>query len=75
VAYVGGGSLPDQAVPTWVVEVEAAGVGDTELAGRLRNGIPGVVGRLRDGKVVFDVRTVFDHQETALIEAVQQALR
>ncbi len=75
VAFVGGGSLPDQAAPTWVVEVESAGVGDADLAARLRTGIPAVVGRLRGGKVVLDLRTIFDHQEAALTEAVRQALR
>jgi L-seryl-tRNA(Ser) seleniumtransferase len=75
VAYVGGGSLPDQAMPTWVVEVEASNLGDADLASRLRTGTPAVVGRLRDGKVVLDVRTIFDHQESALTEAVGQALR
>jgi L-seryl-tRNA(Ser) seleniumtransferase len=73
VAYVGGGSLPDQAMPTWVVEVEAAGCSDAELARRLRLGVPAVLGRLRDGKVVLDVRTVFPEQEAALVEAVRQA--
>jgi L-seryl-tRNA(Ser) seleniumtransferase len=73
-AYVGGGSLPDQAMRTWVVELEAEGVGDAELARRLRLGSPAVMGRLRDGKVVLDVRTVFGHQEDALVEAVRRAL-
>jgi L-seryl-tRNA(Ser) seleniumtransferase len=57
-----------------VVEVEAAGVGDAELAHRLRTGEPAVVGRLRGGKVVLDVRTVFAEQEAALVEAVARTL-
>src|SRR5262249_61794866 len=69
VAYVGGGSLPDQAMPTWVVEVEARAVGDAELAYRLRAGDPAVMGRLRDGRLVLDVRTVFAEQEDELVEA------
>jgi L-seryl-tRNA(Ser) seleniumtransferase len=68
-AFVGGGSLPDQAMPTWVVEVEAQEIGDAELARRLRMGTPAVVGRLRDGKLVLDVRTVFPRQEPDLIAA------
>jgi len=56
-----------------VVEVEAA-VGDAELARRLRAGDPAVVGRLRKGKLVLDVRTVFPHQEDALVEAVLRAM-
>jgi L-seryl-tRNA(Ser) seleniumtransferase len=74
VAYVGGGSLPDQAMKSWVVEVEAASVGDAELARRLRLGTPAVMARLRDGKLVFDVRTIFPSQESPLVEAVRSAL-
>jgi L-seryl-tRNA(Ser) seleniumtransferase len=74
IAYVGGGSLPDQAVKTWVVELQAAGLSDAELAHRLRIGTPAVMGRLREGKVVLDVRTVFPHQEADLIGAVGAAL-
>ena len=74
VAYVGGGSLPDQRMKSWVVEIEPASVSDAELARRLRLGTPAVMARLRDGKLVLDVRTIFAHQETMLIEAVRQAL-
>jgi L-seryl-tRNA(Ser) seleniumtransferase len=73
VAYVGGGSLPDQAMPTWVVRVAPRDLSDAELAHRLRTGEPAVMGRLEGGKVVFDVRTVFAEQEDALVEAVRRA--
>jgi L-seryl-tRNA(Ser) seleniumtransferase len=74
VAYVGGGSLPDQAMKTWVVEVEARSLSDAELAHRLRMGTPAVMGRLRDGKVVFDVRTIFPQQEPDLVTALTHAV-
>jgi L-seryl-tRNA(Ser) seleniumtransferase len=73
VAYVGGGSLPDQKMASWVVEIAAHDLSDADLAHRLRLGDPAVVGRVRDGKVVLDVRTVFPHQEQALVHAVCQA--
>ena len=75
VAYVGGGSLPDQAMPTVVLEVEAASVSDAELGRRLRTGTPAVMGRLRDGKLLLDLRTVFAEQESLLVEALVRALR
>jgi L-seryl-tRNA(Ser) seleniumtransferase len=75
VAYVGGGSLPDQTMKTWAVELEADGVSDAELARRLRTGQPAVMGRVRAGKLVLDVRTVFPEQEDALVSAVRQALQ
>jgi L-seryl-tRNA(Ser) seleniumtransferase len=73
VAYVGGGSLPDQKMAAWVIEIAARNVGDAELAHRLRTGDPAVMTRVREGKVVLDVRTVLPHQEDALVAAVQTA--
>jgi L-seryl-tRNA(Ser) seleniumtransferase len=66
IAFVGGGSLPDQRMRTWVVEVEPASRSDEDFACRLRTGDPAVLGRLRDGKLLFDVRTVFPEQIDAL---------
>jgi L-seryl-tRNA(Ser) seleniumtransferase len=72
-AYVGGGSLPDQTMPAWVVRLEAAGLSEGRLAERLRAGQPTVMPRLKDGRVLLDVRTVFAEQEPALVEAVGRA--
>ena len=74
VAFVGGGSLPDQQMKTWVVEAPATGTSETALAQRLRLGDPAVMGRVRDGKIVLDVRTVFPEQMDELVRAFQQAL-
>lgn len=73
VAYVGGGSLPDVGVPTAVVAVTAARIGETELAARLRTGTPAVVGRVQDGRLLLDLRTVFERQEEGLLAALRQA--
>jgi L-seryl-tRNA(Ser) seleniumtransferase len=73
VAYVGGGSLPDQKMPTWVVEITASGRSDADLASRLRLGDPAVLGRVRDGKLVLDVRTVLPEQAETLAECVRRA--
>jgi L-seryl-tRNA(Ser) seleniumtransferase len=75
IAYVGGGSLPDQAAPTWVVEIQAAHISDAELAGRLRLGEPPIISRVHDGKVVLDVRTILEPQQGLLADAIRRALR
>jgi L-seryl-tRNA(Ser) seleniumtransferase len=75
VAYVGGGSLPDQAMKTWIVGLGAKTQSDAELALRLRTGTPAVLGRLREGKLALDLRTVFPEQEDALVEAIRQTTR
>jgi L-seryl-tRNA(Ser) seleniumtransferase len=72
--FVGGGSLPDQTMATWVVELQVQSLGDAEIARRLRCGIPAVVGRLRDGKLIIDLRTVYPNQDTELLDALRNAL-
>ncbi|MBX9624823.1 MAG: L-seryl-tRNA(Sec) selenium transferase [Gemmataceae bacterium] len=74
VAYVGGGSLPDVALPTAVIAVSADGLTETELAARLRAGTPAVVGRVQEGKLLLDLRTVFDRQEEELLGAIRRAV-
>jgi len=75
VAFVGGGSLPDQQMKTWVVAVQARNLDETSLAQRLRVGDPAMMGRVRDGKLVLDVRTVFCEQIDDLVQAVAVAAR
>jgi L-seryl-tRNA(Ser) seleniumtransferase len=74
VAFVGGGSLPDQSIPSVVVEIVAQNHSDAALAQRLRTGEPAVMARLRNGKLVCDVRTIFPRQEDALVSAFARAL-
>jgi L-seryl-tRNA(Ser) seleniumtransferase len=74
IAYVGGGSLPDRSMKSWVVEVEAKAIGDEEFARSLRLGNPAVMARVRGGKLLLDVRTIFEHQQDLLIEAVRRSL-
>lgn len=75
VAYVGGGSLPDQALPTVVIALTTTAASDAELARRLRAGTPAVVGRVRDGKLLLDLRCVFERQEHDLFNALLTAVR
>ena len=74
VAYVGGGSLPDVALPTPVIAISVEGVSEGELAARLRARTPPVVGRVKDGVLLLDLRTVFERQEDELMAAVRRAV-
>jgi L-seryl-tRNA(Ser) seleniumtransferase len=73
VSMVGGGSLPEQPVRTWVVAVRAKEWGEEQLAHRLRTGRQPVLARVREGTLVLDVRTVFEEQEEAVIRMVSDA--
>lgn len=72
-AFVGGGSLPDQALGTWIVCLRAEAIGDDDFAYRLRTGSPAVLGRLREGRVLLDVRTIFPDDVDVLVAAVEAA--
>ncbi|MBM3980638.1 MAG: L-seryl-tRNA(Sec) selenium transferase [Planctomycetes bacterium] len=73
-SFVGGGSLPDVSVPTVVLALGADGLSETDFAARLRTGTPAVMGRVQDGRVLLDLRCVFERQEGELLEAVRVAV-
>ncbi len=69
-AYLGGGAAPEAPIAG---EALALPAGDREQQ-RLRVGEPGVVGYLRDGRLVIDLRTVAPEDDGALVAAVRRAL-
>ncbi len=62
VAKVGGGALPLLELHGPAVAVELPGLSPDELAARLRAGDPPVVGRIEDGRVLLDPRTLADDE-------------
>lgn len=75
VCFVGGGSLPDQAIPTKVIALKAASISEETFAQRLRLGTPAVLGRIQAGELLLDLRTVFSHQEADLLNAIRHAVQ
>jgi L-seryl-tRNA(Ser) seleniumtransferase len=59
---VGGGALPLQRLPGWVVAVERPGSGTDDLDDRARRAQPPVIGYIRNGKYRLDVRTLLDDE-------------
>jgi L-seryl-tRNA(Ser) seleniumtransferase len=79
---VGGGSLPGETLPTWLVAVKpggraGAGISQTAAAGalarRLRLGKPPVIARVERGQVMLDPRTLLPGQAGLVAEAVIRA--
>jgi L-seryl-tRNA(Ser) seleniumtransferase len=67
VARVGGGALPLAELPSFACAVEE------ELAARLRQSEPPVVGIVRDGRLLLDCRTLTDAEVDEVAEAVRAA--
>ena len=74
-SMVGGGSLPEESLPTRLVAVAPHGDASvTELARRLRLGRPPVVARIERDHLLLDPRTVLPEEDASLIQAVTAAL-
>ncbi len=69
---IGGGSTPDQTLPTWVVEITAAH--PDGLLKRLRQSAVPVIGRIEADKVLLDMRTAGGGEISDLIASVKFAM-
>lgn len=79
-SVIGGGSTPDQKLPTTLVAVRSARYSAAELEERLRKpqstaaGIAPVIARVERGTLLVDLRTIFEEEEAALAGALMLAL-
>jgi len=70
-AAVGGGAFPTARIPSVALAVPAADA--TRLEAALRHGTPAVVGRLAEGRLLLDLRTVLPRDDEALATAIDRA--
>lgn len=76
-SVVGGGSTPEQYLPTFLVRISTLHFSAAEIEARLRQspaGPPPVIARIEDGRLVLDLRTVDSGEEPALADALLSAL-
>lgn len=70
-AFLGGGSMPSQSIPTWCVALTPARDSVETLANQLRQGHPPVCGRIHQDRLLLDLRSVFARQDHLLVSAVK----
>jgi len=75
-SVIGGGSTPDQSLPTFLVAITSRRQSAAALEARLREqqSSPAVIGRLERNRIVLDLRTVSAEEESDLAAALSQAL-
>jgi L-seryl-tRNA(Ser) seleniumtransferase len=72
---VGGGSLPEESLPTHLLALGGDGSLDVEaLARRLRTGDPPLLGRIEQDTLLLDPRTVDPRQDRILVKALHSAV-
>ncbi len=67
-SLIGGGSAPEAPLASWGVAIEASGISESELERRFRAATPPVIVRVEDGRVMFDMRTIFPGEEDVLLK-------
>jgi L-seryl-tRNA(Ser) seleniumtransferase len=69
---VGGGSLPDETLPTYLLSLQVDQ--PNQFAKKLRQASPPIIARVENNRVVLDPRTVLPEQEGALLVGLQNVL-
>jgi L-seryl-tRNA(Ser) seleniumtransferase len=69
---VGGGSLPGETLPTWLVAINDRH--PNQLLSKLRQSSPPIIARLEDDQIMLDPRTVLDEQEAQLLTNLNNIL-
>ncbi|HEY5532157.1 MAG TPA: L-seryl-tRNA(Sec) selenium transferase [Candidatus Anoxymicrobiaceae bacterium] len=70
VSCAGGGSLPTSEIPTYCLGLRHEALSASALEARLRGGDPPVLARVKDDRLILDLRTVMDTEISSLAEAI-----
>ncbi len=73
-SMVGGGSLPEESLPTKLLAIPGDGARVSGLARSLRLGDPPVIARIERDLLLFDPRTVDPSRDRELVAALKEAL-
>lgn len=71
-SVTGGGAAPSSVLPTRLLALTCSDLSADELCARLRAFDPPVIARVEDGRVLFDLRTVFPGQDRLLADALRK---
>jgi L-seryl-tRNA(Ser) seleniumtransferase len=69
-SVVGGGSAPGVTLPTRVVSLKPEGMSADALLTRMRQAEVPIIGRVEDGRVLLDLRTVEPEQDVVIVAAL-----
>jgi L-seryl-tRNA(Ser) seleniumtransferase len=70
VAYVGGGAIPQVGIASLAVAVATSS--PDGLADSLRSGEPAIVGRIEEGRLLLDLRTIAPQEDQTVIGALSR---
>jgi L-seryl-tRNA(Ser) seleniumtransferase len=73
VARVGGGTLPKSIVPSVTIDILPENCSVRDFANALRKSVPPIVAYISNERIKLDLRTIFPHQDDAVVDAIRSA--
>ena len=73
-SQAGSGSLAGYNIPTKVVAIKPKGISAQKLADQLRQREIPILARLKDNRVLFDMRTILDGEDAEIVNAIKEIL-
>lgn len=67
---VGGGAAPDAVLETTLIALGHPQLSEAELEKRLRNATPALITRIENAKVLLDLRTVTENEESEMLNLI-----
>ena len=72
-SVIGGGTAPNTTLPTFLLAISCDRYTPEELQRRLRTQSPPIISRIENDRVVLDLRTVGEDEESALAAGIREA--
>lgn len=73
VARVGGGTLPKSIVPSVTIDILPENCSVHDFANALRKSVPPIIAYIGNERIKLDLRTIFPHQDNAVVDAIRSA--
>lgn len=71
-SVIGGGSLPDIELPSYAIAIKSSIRSENDLEKTLRMQTPSILGRIEDGRLLLDLRTLLPDEEDLLVESLSR---
>jgi L-seryl-tRNA(Ser) seleniumtransferase len=71
-SVIGGGAAPSSVLPTRLLALSCEGLSADDLAARLRSSDPPIIARVEQGRVLLDLRTVFEDQDPTVAASLER---
>jgi L-seryl-tRNA(Ser) seleniumtransferase len=72
-AKIGGGTLPKSTMASVTIEMVPKNCSPVEFVARLRRVTPPIVGYIANDRLKLDLRTIFPHQDSLVVDAIRAA--